>query len=110
MMKTKNKTPWRNKMGKGVIEQRRPKIEDPVEAPSCKHHWVIESPRGALSEGHCKVCGEVREFRNSTTDYVWDDDSGSGYNPWRGQRPAAKVAADDEMAAASPARDSVVLV
>lgn len=72
------------------------------EVPTCQHHWVIESPRGALSSGRCKVCGEQREFRNSTTDYVWDDDSNKGYSPWRGVRTTpTKSMSDDDMSAAS---------
>jgi hypothetical protein len=74
-----------------------------AEAPTCRHHWVIESPRGALSTGRCKRCGEMRDFRNSTSDYVWDDDSGKGgYSPWRGVRNSPRTAeSDDDMSAAS---------
>jgi hypothetical protein len=89
-----------------TIEKRPQEAEAVAEAPTCRHHWKIESPRGALSVGRCKICGEEREFRNSTTDYSWDDDSGSGYSPWRGVRSTPKVADDDEMAASSrPARE-----
>ena len=44
------------------------------EAPTCKHHWVIESPHGATSVGRCKVCKEIREFRNSAVDTLWEGD------------------------------------
>jgi hypothetical protein len=44
------------------------------EAPRCRHHWVIASPEGATSIGTCKVCGEIREFRNSTSDTLWEGD------------------------------------
>lgn len=44
------------------------------EAPQCRHHWVIEPPHGATSMGRCKLCEEVREFRNSATDTVWEGD------------------------------------
>ena len=46
-------------------------LTEEQEAPQCRHHWVIESPQGATSIGRCKVCDEVREFRNSTTDTLW---------------------------------------
>lgn len=89
-------------------------IETPVESevPTCQHHWVIESPRGALSSGRCKVCGEQREFRNSTTDYVWDDDSNKGgYSPWRGVRSAPKTTmSDDDMSAASRTGQHILAV
>ena len=71
-------------------------VEAPVEAPTCQHHWVIETPHGALSNGRCKRCGEEREFRNSANDYIWDDDSsGSGYGRWSTVRSRPKAAADD---------------
>jgi len=92
-------------MGKSQVADKRKTIavETPVvsDEPTCQHHWIIESPRGALSAGHCKICGEEREFRNSTSDYVWDNDSGSGYSPWRGVRSEPKAPDDDGMAASS---------
>lgn len=35
-------------------------------AEECLHHWVIETPNGAFSAGHCKRCGAERRFRNSS--------------------------------------------
>jgi hypothetical protein len=96
-----------------VIEKRQVEAITEVEAPTCQHHWKIDSPRGALSKGTCKRCGEEREFRNSTTDYVWDDDSGSGYTPWRGMKSPKTVSddhsGDDSMAAASRGATAVSL-
>jgi hypothetical protein len=93
-----------------AIKEREPQAETPpvestVEAPACRHHWLIESPRGALSLGRCKICGEEREFRNSANDYIWDDDTstpgGSGIGSLGGVRPTPKLALDDdEMVAA----------
>lgn len=90
-------------MGKGTITEERPQAEAPTEVggPTCRHHWLIDSPRGALSNGRCKICGEEREFRNSATDHVWEDDSTSGYGKWGGIRPRP-AAADDDDVAASP--------
>ncbi len=81
-----------------------------IEQPTCQHHWVIASPRGAMSEGRCKRCGEEREFRNSTTDYVWDDDStkDKGYTPWRGTRSSPKMI-DDVQATSSGTTGSASL-
>lgn len=47
---------------------------DETQAPQCQHHWVIESPHGATSLGKCKKCSEVREFRNSASDTLWEGD------------------------------------
>jgi hypothetical protein len=97
-------------MGKTAVQERRTKYQPQaqpaqaeaqpaVEAPTCQHHWVIETPRGSLSAGRCKRCGEQREFRNSASDHVWEDESGNSYNPWRGARATPKPADDDEVAA-----------
>ncbi len=32
----------------------------------CAHHWLIETAAGPLSKGVCRLCGEEREFTNST--------------------------------------------
>ncbi len=53
-----------------VIDQ----IEVEEQVPMCRHHWVIEAPHGATSFGRCKICDEVREFRNSTADTLWEGD------------------------------------
>lgn len=45
----------------------------------CVHHWVIETPAGAVSRGECKRCGEMRFFPNS------DDNAGLNFadqKPW----------------------------
>ena len=89
-------------MGKPAVKERRPEAPAAtvVETPTCRHHWIIESPRGALSDGRCKICGEERQFRNSASDYIWDDDSSSGYGRWGSARPAVAKIDDDEMTAA----------
>lgn len=35
-----------------------------VKSKKCMHHWIIESPDGPISIGHCKYCGAVAEFFN----------------------------------------------
>lgn len=89
-------------MGKSAVKERSREAAAPaaVETGTCRHHWIIESPRGALSNGRCKVCGEERQFRNSASDYIWDDDSSSGYGRWGGSRPTVARIDDDEMTAA----------
>jgi len=101
-------------MGKTTtIEDLRPATqpEAVAEAPECQHHWLIETPRGSMSQGRCKRCGEEREFRNSATDHLWEDESGSGYNAWRGVRAKPAVADDDEVAASpGSAREPALIV
>jgi len=45
------------------------------ELGNCEHHWRIETPNGPTSAGLCSQCGEVREFRNSSDDHLWENDS-----------------------------------
>jgi len=90
-----------------VKEQKRP--EAPAEVGACRHHWIIEAPRGALSAGRCKLCGEERQFRNSANDYIWDDDSSStGYSGWRAVPSTPKLADDDDVAAGPGTRSGEV--
>ena len=55
----------------------------------CAHHWVIDPPNGAVSEGRCKSCGEKKEFRNSFE-----------YSSWYGNKsPTPKAGAKGAAAA-----------
>jgi len=95
-----------------VIEEKRPaEMTAETEVALCQHHWLIESPHGATSRGRCKRCGEEREFRNSATDHLWEDESGSGYNAWRGARSAKKAVTEDDDSAvvAGPAAGESLL-
>jgi hypothetical protein len=57
---------------------------------TCRHHWVIDTPNGAVSGGRCKRCGVNRDFRNSTEDVMWDSDSFSlSGSRYRGRRTEA---------------------
>ena len=31
---------------------------------ACRHHWIIEAPKGPVSMGVCRLCSEAREFKN----------------------------------------------
>ena len=44
-------------------------VED---APTCRHHWVIEPANGRYSRGECRNCQEVRTFENSI--YIGGED------------------------------------
>ena len=62
-------------------------LESPGLSSVCRHHWVIETPNGAVSGGRCKRCGETRAFRNSSEDLMWDSDSFSlNGSRYRGRR------------------------
>jgi hypothetical protein len=56
----------------------------------CRHHWVIDTPNGAVSAGHCKRCGAGKDFRNSSEDLMWDSDSFSlNGSRYKGRRTEA---------------------
>jgi len=57
-------------MKKAVVTQPEKATED----GQCRHHWLIESPEGPISMGICKLCGAQKEFRNSASDFLWEDD------------------------------------
>ena len=54
--------------------------EDPTSStleaqlPTCCHHWTIEAANGPVSLGHCRNCGEVREFKNYVEASYWTDE------------------------------------
>jgi hypothetical protein len=66
-----------------------------LEEPQCRHHWLIDSPQGATSMGRCKICGEVREFRNSAYDTLWEGDPMASISKMGGgaNRPVVREAA-----------------
>lgn len=71
-------------------------LEDIAQAGACQHHWVIDTPNGALSGGRCKLCGQAKAFRNSNEDMMWDSDSFSlNGSRHRGRRPAANAKAEN---------------
>jgi hypothetical protein len=82
-----------------------PVIEQPVveeieqEIPTCRHHWLIESPHGATSFGRCKLCNEVKEFRNSAADTLWEGDPMSSISKM-GNNSNRPVVAEKPVAAA----------
>ena len=41
----------------------------------CRHHWIIEAPMGPVSRGTCRVCDEVREFKNFIDSAPWSEDT-----------------------------------
>ena len=54
------------------------KIEQTIEQSppnqKCNHYWIIEPPRGPISRGVCKHCGEEKEFNNIFTATWYDDE------------------------------------
>lgn len=49
-------------------------LDQAATEPTCRHHWLIESPHGATSMGICKLCRSQKEFRNSAGDFLWEDE------------------------------------
>ena len=40
---------------------------------TCTHHWTIQPATGPVSQGVCRLCGEVREFKNYVEAATWGD-------------------------------------
>jgi hypothetical protein len=57
-----------------VTPEERPEEAPILQAPTCQHHWIIESPSGPTSIGRCKLCGAEREFPNSAEGPLRRDD------------------------------------
>ena len=43
----------------------------------CSHHWVIQDGDGPTSAGVCRLCGELKEFKNYLIASHWGDDRAS---------------------------------
>ena len=65
----------------------------------CVHHWIIESPNGRESAGHCKRCGRRRNFANSTENVMWEHTNTLRNSPTSGlrnlPRPASSRLSDE---------------
>ncbi len=47
-------------------------------APTCRHHWVIESASGPTSPGRCRNCGAQKEFKNYIEAVPWGEETRPG--------------------------------
>ena len=41
--------------------------------PSCQHHWIIQESDGPMSQGICRACGELKQFKNYLATSHWGD-------------------------------------
>ena len=53
----------------------------------CQHRWMIETPHGKTSRGHCKRCGVTKRFRNAADDAIARS---GGLGRWSANRKAAR--------------------
>ena len=47
-----------------VLQLEKPAVVEERKQASCTHHWIIEEPTGPVSNGVCRLCDEIREFKN----------------------------------------------
>jgi len=90
-------------MGRGNVavpqrqEQAAPEGSPTPDGEQCRHHWLIESAHGATSRGLCKICGSVRDFRNSLSEgYYWEGASEPDLGRWGHRSVPVSVSLDDE--------------
>jgi hypothetical protein len=92
-------------MSKSAVTQR----DKATKQARCRHHWLIESPQGPTSMGMCKLCGAQKEFSNSASDLLWEDEplSELSHGRWGKSRdfhaPIDEGAGDDLSAAGTAA-------
>ena len=60
----------------------------------CCHHWIIDDPDGAISEGVCQNCGEVRSFKNHIDSEDWKGQGVKGRAALKAQKEVAKARRD----------------
>ena len=60
-----------------VQQVSRPASGQNGENPECRHHWIIESPTGPVSQGICRRCDAVKEFKNYIETAPWGEESSS---------------------------------
>ena len=67
--------------------------QEPIDKSGCRHHWVIETPKGPTSKGVCKLCGAEKEFQNFMPELTWDGDQSSLFGLYRARdgRPDKEV-------------------
>ena len=53
-------------------ESTTPATTDATDA-TCTHHWTIQPATGPVSQGVCRLCGEMREFKNYVEAATWGD-------------------------------------
>ena len=62
----------------------------------CCHHWAIQPATGPLSQGVCRICGEVREFKNYVEAATWGDSRLSNRSNSEESKGTVKSVADKE--------------
>ncbi len=55
-------------MNEGIVMEEKQRHSVKV----CRHHWIIETPNGATSQGTCKRCGMTKQFPNAPEEALWD--------------------------------------
>ncbi|KPJ48208.1 MAG: hypothetical protein AMJ38_05815 [Dehalococcoidia bacterium DG_22] len=89
--------------------------DEATKEAGCRHHWLIESPQGPTSMGICKLCGAQKEFRNSASDLLWEDEplSELSHGRWgksRDLHAPAGEGADGDLSTAGAAAGGTRLV
>jgi hypothetical protein len=46
-----------------LSKEAEPQRQYPVQSHCC-HYWIIDCSDDSVSAGHCKLCGEQRDFQN----------------------------------------------
>lgn len=58
----------KTKIKEQAIWEKENMFNDLTVRQKCRHHWLIESAGGPISQGVCQVCGMKKDFDNYLTD------------------------------------------
>ena len=64
----------------------------------CSHHWVIQDGDGPTSAGVCRLCGELKQFKNYLEASHWSDEKAKNdsRSSLLGRPSKARVILDDD--------------
>ena len=68
-----------------------PQATTDATAATCTHHWTIQPATGPVSQGVCRLCGEVREFKNYVEAATWGDSRLSNKTSSDGSQSSVKA-------------------
>ena len=69
--------------------------QEVLEAPTCRHQWLIETPAGPSSKGVCRLCGAQGEFQNYIEGSAWGYDISLEQLSGGSRLPTARQVKDD---------------
>ncbi len=80
-----------------TTQESTPEPAQEASTPTCCHHWSIQPATGPVSQGVCRLCGEVREFKNYVEAATWGDSRLSNRSNADGSQGLVKPVSNKEV-------------